>query len=225
MEKVEIWKILRKFPFNTARYSIIEFKEGYYLMDHEQNWWRYVFPMISWLIPRKVMNINLSKLEINTLLLDKKLSKKRDKEGNTGISLVAIIGGGPLVISFLELLNINVSVYINLIIVLAIMAFILIWKIRTSKNAVKILDVIGKENLSGERILIFPSSLFQVIKVCFFFVFLNIVVLISKIHFLLMESGQSNPFLFLGGAMFFLAWIHMDGLLMIMGKYRIKILD
>jgi uncharacterized membrane protein (TIGR01218 family) len=171
------------------------------------------------------MRINLSKEEINKRLLDKELSKKHKQKAKTNTSLS---GMTPLLVPaatpIIELFNIKLPSFINLIIVLLSFILILRLHIQKSKQAKKLLRMIGQENLSQERILIFPSSVFQILKILFIFIFSIGLTLVFNTHFLWYDDQSNGPLLVMG-AVFFMGVINMNTVLMRAGKYKIKILD
>ncbi|HCR4707914.1 DUF443 family protein, partial [Enterococcus faecium] len=81
METVRLWIFMKNFR-SALRYVILESKSGYYLIDtdHYTFWGGYLFPIFNWIIPHKVMKINLPAEEINRLILNKDLQRKREKE-------------------------------------------------------------------------------------------------------------------------------------------------
>jgi uncharacterized membrane protein (TIGR01218 family) len=229
LEKIKM-HILERFTDKSIRlnYTVLESETGYYLIDNNRAWWGYIFPMLAWVIPEETKKIHLSKREVNTLLLDKKLAKKRDKDGKTSVAF-ATMAGNPIVISLLfpviRLLDIHLPIYINILIVCLISGYMLAWRMKNTKNAKRILDIIGKENLSKQKMLIFPSSIFQGLKALFFFSLAIIFILIGKTHFLWEESNATNGIMFVLGAMGFFGYLYANLLLKLLAKYRIKMID
>ena len=229
MEKVKVWKILRKYPFNPRiRYSVIESEQGYYLIDHDRTLWRSVVPFLNWIIPEKAMRINLAKSEINDLLLHKRKSQKykEDNALGTGIAVLitATLGPAFLYPIFDYLFDFNLPSFINYIIAFLIIIGVLIIKVRLSKSAKQIVEIIGEENLSKQKIRIFPASIFSAI--------------ISLASFLLMLFLASALFLFLGtegnqmniiilalSALGIFMLLNVNSYLMNATEYRIKVLD
>jgi len=229
MANIKIWQISKTFPFKPgSRYSIIESDRESYLVDRDYAWWGYISPLFNWLIPEKALKIDLSKEEINTLLVEKEDLEKQEERGNIGIGWGILLGGPVGMAIFtplIELVNENLTLYASVFIVCLTSVFILIRKVKLSKEAKRILDVIGKENLFEQRILLYPISISQRIKVLFIFHLIAILALVGNFHFLWIESNKSNIFLFVLGVASFLVYSHANGLFMLIGKYRIKILD
>ena len=153
MERANIWVISsKKFSFKPRfRYSVIEFEQNYYLIDNDQAWWGYISPIFTWNIPEIVMKINLSKEEVDTLLLDKEGQKKVDEIGTSAAGvgvLISMIVGPVFLYPLIErLFNFHFPIFINVVIAFTIIASMLILKVRLSKSAYQIIDVIGSEKV------------------------------------------------------------------------------
>lgn len=65
---------------SALRYVILESKSGYYLIDTDHyTFGEATFSDFNWIIPHKVMKINLPAEEINRLILNKDLQRKRER--------------------------------------------------------------------------------------------------------------------------------------------------
>ena len=231
MEQVKIWRINGNIPkkIPRLRYSIIETKDEYYLIDNDRTRWRHALPITNWIVPDESMKINLSETEIETLLLNREEFKKQEENKPTAVGLATLFGG-PITMLFInpifEQLGIQLSESINLIIVLLMSGYILFMKKRNSKKAEKILDIIGRDNLTKQRMRIFPKSVSQGIKVWFIFAMVFMMALFCSMHFIFDEANESNPILFLAGAIGLYLYINMNSVSKTnIGKYQIKIID
>jgi len=230
LEEVKFWRINGKLPKDMPRmrYSVIESKEAYYLIDNDRTWWRHAFPVLNWIIPDEAMKINLSNDLINTLLINKRLSKKQNERGMTGTGIAALISvvfGSSFLFPIFDLLGIHLPTYVNLIIVIVIHTSIYIWKRRNSKKAEKILDIIGMEHLSRQKLRISPASFSQIILILFAFYILILFWLFGTFHFI-SEMDDTNPILFLVGGMAFFGYLHVNALFRVnLERYKIKAID
>ncbi|EME3439571.1 DUF443 family protein, partial [Enterococcus faecium] len=146
METVRLWIFMKNFR-SALRYVILESKSGYYLIDtdHYTFWGGYLFPIFNWIIPHKVMKINLPAEEINRLILNKDLQRKREKEHSN----VAWIGPAFAVVTssivgpILESIYSDFSIEIRYLFVTLSIAVLLCIKGYVSKKNKDILTLIG----------------------------------------------------------------------------------
>ncbi|MBA1326418.1 DUF443 family protein [Enterococcus faecium] len=161
METVRLWIFMKNFR-SALRYVILESKSGYYLIDtdHYTFWGGYLFPIFNWIIPHKVMKINLPAEEINRLILNKDLQRKREKEHSN----VAWIGPAFAVVTSSIVGPMLESIYSDfhwntLFICYFKYSCSFVYKGYVSKKNKDILTLIGVNNLSSTKIILFPESI------------------------------------------------------------------
>lgn len=231
MEKAKIWVInsSKKIPFNPrSRYSVIEFEQEYYLIDNDQAWWGYISSIFTWFIPETAMKINLSEEEVDALLLDKEGVRKAEKVTNLvpaiGVLISMTLGPVFLFPMIDYFFNFHFPIFINVLVAFAIIFSMLILKSRLSKSAHQIIDIIGKENLSVTRMVIFPASIGQAIKILFSTVCFFIMALFLFM-FLFTENNEMNFMGSLLGVVGLFFVFHPNAFLRMLAEYKIKILD
>jgi len=231
MEKAKIWAInpSKKHSFNPRfRYSVMEYEKDYYLVDNDRAWWGYISPILTWKIPETVMKINLPDVEVNNLLLDKKGQKRSDETGTTVAGLgvfISLVLGPILLFPIIEhFFNFYFPIIVNLFIALIIIIGMLILKFKLSKSAHQVIDVIGKENLSATRMIIFPISIDQKIKVLACRV-LFILLALTLFIFLFTESNEMNIFILLVAVVGLFMILYPNIFMRMFAEYSVKIVD
>ena len=228
MEKVKIWPIEQPLPFNPRiRYSVIESKTGYYLIDHDRDLWRYFLPVFHCVIPEKVLKINMPKFKVDSLLLDKRKTKKLKEDTTFGSGIAVLISktlGPVLIVPILTAFIFNIPNFLYFIVAFLIMICAIILRIKLSKSAKQLITFIGEENMSEMKMWIVPASIFQVIKsllfvICGLFGTIMLFVFLETDEVLMILLAFALGFV----GVFFLLTLHV--LLMHMAKYKIKILD
>ena len=230
MEKAKIWWIsCENLSFNPRfRYSVIEFKQNYYLLDNNQAWWGNISPIFTWIIPEKVMKIKLSKEEVDALLLNKEEQIKSDEihASTSGIGVFISVVLGPMFIFPMaeRFFGFYLPTVINMLISLIIIIAMVVYKSRLSKSAVQIIDTIGTENLSETRLSIVPESIGQAIKILTFRIFF-LMMSLGLFIFLSTEANEVNVIGWLGGLMGLFGVLYSNTFLRKFARYKIKILD
>ena len=167
MAKAKVWSILRLKQF---RYVVVEFDQNHYLVDLDIRscWIGYFLPIFNWMISHKVMKINLSEEKVNNLLLNKELSERRRVLSSSFYAGISILGAsflGPILESLFENWESGFAVYTNYSLIFLLLIILLLIKFHSAKNATKVLDLIGKENLSELNAQLYPMSFKQGFKI------------------------------------------------------------
>ena len=229
MGEAKIWRILSKnLAFNPyLRYIVIEFEQNHYLVDNNYAWWGYISPIFTWIIPEKVMKINLSKEEVDALLLDRE-GQEKSGESNTsarGIGVFISVVLGPLLFPMADhFFGFYIPISINMLISLAIITAMVVLKSRLSKSAVQIMDFIGTENLSEIRIAIVPLSVWQALKILASRMVFSMM-LLGLFMFIFAESNEMNVMGWLAGLFGLSGVLYQNFLLRTFARYKIKIFD
>ncbi len=97
----------------NPRYKLIELNQKKYLIDLEENYFIYLFPMLNWILKKDLIEISSDKLK--EIEYDNKTNKEQSQNlrwisGGTGV-LIAL-----LMRPFMDLLDVPSSIFINLII-------------------------------------------------------------------------------------------------------------
>jgi len=215
-----------------GKYTVVVSKKGYYLIDHDKAWWGYILPIFSWIIPQKVMKINLpmeliAKTIINRATHDE-IQENRDATrpwSNFGLIIVFSMGG---LFAALSSLAFSSSIILNIIISIVLISVTLYFKVTYSRRAEATLErflyeKISESSFTEMRMLIFPSSPFQVIKGLFYFSIPFFSSLFGFFHYLAPELEGSNPIAFLIAPILFFLMLNMNGILSIGLQQRVII--
>lgn len=169
------------------------------------------------------MKINLPAEEINRLILNKDLQRKREKEHSN----VAWIGPAFAVVTssivgpILESIYSDFSIEIRYLFVTLSIAVLLCIKGYVSKKNKDILTLIGVNNLSSTKIILFPESIKEGSRLLIIFIMLILFSVSSMVAFIV-----SNNWFILAGVMLFSSfYLFSNALLAQRGKYKFKILD
>ncbi|MDQ8565021.1 DUF443 family protein [Enterococcus faecium] len=224
METARIWIFMKNFR-SALRYVILESKSGYYLIDtdHYTFLGGYLFPIFNWIIPHKVMKINLPADKINRLILNKDLQRKREKEHSNVIWIGAAFAvvTSSIVGPMLESIYSDFSIGIRYLFVTLSIAVLLCIKGYVNKKNKDILTLIGVNNLSSTKIILFPESIKEGSRLLIIFIMLILFSVSSMVAFIV-----SNNWFILAGVMLFSSfYLFSNALLAQRGKYKFKILD
>jgi len=231
MGKAMVWVIntSKEHSFNPRfRYIVIEFEESYYLIDNDQAWWGYISPIFTWKIPETVMKINLPEEEVDALLLDKEGVKKAEKtiDSMKGVAIfISLVLGPAFLFSMLEdFFNFYLPIFINVLIAFTTIIGMLVLKSRASKSAIQVIDIIGKENLSVMRMLIFPASVGKKISILIGrMIFLILPWLLFM--FLFTEENRMNLIMWFSGVFGLLMILYPNNFHRMLVKHSVKIVD
>ena len=221
--------ISKKHAFNPRlRYSMMEWEENYYLIDNDQAWWGYISPILTWMIPETIMRVNLSKEEIEALLLDREGVEKSAGAINLGKGVaifISLVLGPPVLFPLINhFLEFQIPVLVNLLISSAIIVGMLILKRRISRSAIGLIDIIGKENLTETKVILVPSSLWQKVKILILRMIFFIITMFLFMY-LFTEGNQMNFMGWLAGIFGLFMIIYPNTFLRVFSKYRIKMID
>ncbi|WP_323703666.1 DUF443 family protein [Mammaliicoccus sp. Dog046] len=145
----------------NSRYNIINYNNKNYLVDTEQSYWSYIFPMINWILPMKAYE--LFDEEYNALQQQEAMSNAQKK--NRGL----FAGGMAVFLSSLlrpitGLIDMDISIFVNLIITLLLILTVCYW--RYSLRRKNKLDLSVANNNS--TFILWPSIKHIGICICFY---------------------------------------------------------
>ncbi|MCG1103795.1 DUF443 family protein [Staphylococcus epidermidis] len=159
------------------RYKLIELNQKKYLMDLEENYFIYLFPMLNWILKKDLIEISSDKLK--ELEYDNKTNKEQSQNirwisSGTGV-LIAL-----LMRPFMELLDVPSSIYINLIIFMILAFSIISIRIYLRKKW----DLQLKENVPRMNCKIRPTFKYMFISIGAYLLFLALSIFMFPLIFL-----------------------------------------
>ena len=195
MEKGTIKKLKKNY-----RYTIVHYRENYYLIDVNKLWLGYIFPLFNWLIP------------IKAIKLDKELPQDLMKEDEEKGSILGVLGFLGIMAfqqfvltPILSAIPLGTDFEQGIIILSGFATVFVLYKIYISiKSKKELLDHVDFEQSNIQKLIVRPVKT----KLYFMLLILNILfttVLIASVYgFLFYEEQIVFLFTFLGG-MFFIS--------------------
>lgn len=185
------------------RYRILTINNEHYILDMGQSFWRFLFPVFSWVFPHTVYKVNkeesLEKLEASSN------PEEKSKQKNTG-ELSLILGPigvllGSLTYPILNTSLFSVSPYVNIIVMtipcIIIVFFMFILNMQFKKNFKRIIHI---QDYSTVKLWIRPQSLKFMLTIIFYFV---VFLTLSIVMFYSYIREPNTMALILGTVMFF----------------------
>ncbi|WP_323703674.1 DUF443 family protein [Mammaliicoccus sp. Dog046] len=134
----------------NPRYKLITYHHKNYLVDTEQSFWSYIFPMINWILPIKAYE--LSDEEYNEIQQDETMSKTQKKNQSL------FVGGMVVLLSSIlrpisDLLDIDISYAINITIIILLILAACVFRYRLRQNHALNIDM----QLQLSKLCILPS--------------------------------------------------------------------
>src|SRR5699024_1940026 len=185
------------------RYRILTINNEHYILDMGQSFWRFLFPVFSWIFPHTVYKVN--KEESSEKLEAFSNPEEKSKQKNTG-ELSFIVGAlgvplGSLLYSFLDTSLFSNSFYMNMIVVtipcLFIVFFMIYLNMKFKKNFKRIIHI---QDYPTVKLWIRPQSLKFMLTIIFYFV---VFLTLSIVMFYSYIREPNTMALILGTVMFF----------------------
>lgn len=161
----------------NPRYKLIELNQKTYLIDLEENYFIYLFPMLNWILKKDLIEISSDKLK--EIEYDNKTNKEQSQNirwisSGTGV-LIAL-----LMRPFMELLDVPSSIYINLIIFMILAFSIISIRIYLRKKW----DLQLKENVPRMNCKIRPTFKYMFVSIGAYLLFLALSIFMFPLIFL-----------------------------------------
>ncbi|WP_323703671.1 DUF443 family protein [Mammaliicoccus sp. Dog046] len=177
--------------YKNSRYKLITHHDEHYLVDIEQNYWSYIFPIINWFSPMKAYK--LSDEEYNAAQQQEAMSNAQQK--NRGL----FVGGMVVLLSSIlrpisYLLELEISDFVNIINAILLILAACCWRYTLRQKNTLDFHAINKES----TFIIRPPMKHIFRSLGFYFISLFGIFLFSYIIF----TGYSNLIMY-GGLLLF----------------------